>query len=183
MPKNAAGRNDPCPCGSGKKYKKCCLVRDEVQAPNAGHSHDHKGCSPHDHLRAGVLHLPAGLTEAQAREYVQRLDRWSHAGLDAFDQGRLEEAERIADQLRTEYPDQIDGEQLRAKVRLQQQRWEEAALGFEKAVVIALKYREDYDDEFIENLRREAEHAHAQAKGPDVNPGPSHNLQGNQPAH
>lgn len=19
-------RNDPCPCGSGKKYKKCCLV-------------------------------------------------------------------------------------------------------------------------------------------------------------
>jgi uncharacterized protein len=22
----AAGRNDPCPCGSGKKYKKCCLV-------------------------------------------------------------------------------------------------------------------------------------------------------------
>lgn len=21
------GRNDPCPCGSGKKYKKCCLRR------------------------------------------------------------------------------------------------------------------------------------------------------------
>lgn len=20
------GRNDPCPCGSGKKYKKCCYV-------------------------------------------------------------------------------------------------------------------------------------------------------------
>lgn len=20
------GRNDPCPCGSGKKYKKCCMV-------------------------------------------------------------------------------------------------------------------------------------------------------------
>src|SRR6266542_3582883 len=23
------GRNDPCPCGSGKKYKKCCLAKDE----------------------------------------------------------------------------------------------------------------------------------------------------------
>jgi len=23
----AVGRNDPCPCGSGKKYKKCCLQR------------------------------------------------------------------------------------------------------------------------------------------------------------
>ncbi|OGP89829.1 MAG: preprotein translocase subunit SecA [Deltaproteobacteria bacterium RBG_16_48_10] len=22
------GRNDPCPCGSGKKYKKCCLLRE-----------------------------------------------------------------------------------------------------------------------------------------------------------
>ena len=20
-----AGRNEPCPCGSGKKYKKCCM--------------------------------------------------------------------------------------------------------------------------------------------------------------
>ncbi|MDR1689720.1 MAG: SEC-C domain-containing protein [Clostridiales bacterium] len=24
------GRNDPCPCGSGKKYKKCCLSKDEI---------------------------------------------------------------------------------------------------------------------------------------------------------
>ncbi len=23
------GRNDPCPCGSGKKYKKCCLIKEE----------------------------------------------------------------------------------------------------------------------------------------------------------
>jgi len=22
--KKEPGRNDPCPCGSGKKYKKCC---------------------------------------------------------------------------------------------------------------------------------------------------------------
>lgn len=22
--KKEVGRNDPCPCGSGKKYKKCC---------------------------------------------------------------------------------------------------------------------------------------------------------------
>ena len=25
-PLRGVGRNDPCPCGSGKKYKKCCLV-------------------------------------------------------------------------------------------------------------------------------------------------------------
>lgn len=25
-----AGRNDPCPCGSGKKYKKCCLLKEKA---------------------------------------------------------------------------------------------------------------------------------------------------------
>jgi len=28
------GRNDPCPCGSGKKYKKCCLEADEAMQRN-----------------------------------------------------------------------------------------------------------------------------------------------------
>jgi protein O-GlcNAc transferase len=28
---NRPGRNDPCPCGSGKKYKKCCLPKEEAQ--------------------------------------------------------------------------------------------------------------------------------------------------------
>ncbi len=23
----SAGRNEPCPCGSGKKYKNCCLLK------------------------------------------------------------------------------------------------------------------------------------------------------------
>lgn len=23
------GRNDPCPCGSGKKYKNCCMLKDK----------------------------------------------------------------------------------------------------------------------------------------------------------
>ncbi|MGN1097700.1 MAG: SEC-C metal-binding domain-containing protein, partial [Clostridia bacterium] len=26
------GRNDPCPCGSGKKYKNCCMAKDEEEA-------------------------------------------------------------------------------------------------------------------------------------------------------
>ena len=25
-PFKGVGRNDPCPCGSGKKFKKCCLA-------------------------------------------------------------------------------------------------------------------------------------------------------------
>jgi len=29
-----AGRNDPCPCGSGKKYKNCCLDKDMAAGTN-----------------------------------------------------------------------------------------------------------------------------------------------------
>lgn len=25
------GRNDPCPCGSGKKYKHCCYAKDSAE--------------------------------------------------------------------------------------------------------------------------------------------------------
>jgi hypothetical protein len=32
---DAAGRNDPCPCGSGKKYKKCCLAADAERRDEA----------------------------------------------------------------------------------------------------------------------------------------------------
>ena len=29
------GRNDPCSCGSGKKYKKCCGVKKKISARKA----------------------------------------------------------------------------------------------------------------------------------------------------
>jgi hypothetical protein len=30
-PFRGVGRNDPCPCGSGKKFKKCCLGKPEAE--------------------------------------------------------------------------------------------------------------------------------------------------------
>jgi hypothetical protein len=37
-PSDKVGRNDPCPCGSGKKYKRCCEARDRERplSPYAG---------------------------------------------------------------------------------------------------------------------------------------------------
>lgn len=31
--KEPAGRNDPCPCGSGKKFKRCCMGKATREAP------------------------------------------------------------------------------------------------------------------------------------------------------
>ena len=30
-PSQKVGRNDPCPCGSGKKYKNCCMLKEQQQ--------------------------------------------------------------------------------------------------------------------------------------------------------
>ena len=62
-----AGRNDPCPCGSGKKYKQCCLQR--VEAPAAGvHTVAKPAALNMLHaLQAAVAHQLAGrLPEAEA---------------------------------------------------------------------------------------------------------------------
>lgn len=40
------GRNDPCPCGSGKKYKQCCFLK--------------KGPGGKKKLQAKWLNAPAG---------------------------------------------------------------------------------------------------------------------------
>lgn len=32
---SAVGRNEPCPCASGKKYKRCCLANDEPRKTHA----------------------------------------------------------------------------------------------------------------------------------------------------
>src|SRR5262245_40031510 len=44
----ATGRNDVCPCGSGKKYKKCHLAADEAAAPPPAGPPD-----PNDRVQAG----------------------------------------------------------------------------------------------------------------------------------
>jgi len=48
------GRNDPCPCGSGKKYKKCCYAEDQKRLSNpsdvAGVTLDELRQRPEQHL-------------------------------------------------------------------------------------------------------------------------------------
>ncbi|GAB4338731.1 MAG: hypothetical protein Kow0089_10930 [Desulfobulbaceae bacterium] len=57
------GRNDPCPCGSGLKYKRCCLRREGVAAP----------VSPAGQLRISLLaEIEKIQNAARQREEVVR---------------------------------------------------------------------------------------------------------------
>jgi len=78
------GRNAPCPCGSGKKYKKCCLI------PKAGKEQKYA---------SSTKFVPV---------YTQ-LDQLSNSVVDLIKQDRLDEAEAVSHKLLTDYPDQVDG--------------------------------------------------------------------------
>ncbi len=53
------GRNEPCPCGSGKKYKHCCIAKDEDRLYHssdvAGQTREEVAASPEQHLTMARL--------------------------------------------------------------------------------------------------------------------------------
>ena len=83
------GRNDPCPCGSGKKYKKCCLPLFERSSTQQQNS---------------ITQPPA-----YALADFDELDNLSNSVVDLINEGRLDEAEKVCHELLSRYPDQIDG--------------------------------------------------------------------------
>ncbi len=87
---NKTSRNDPCPCGSGKKYKKCCLEKDQTSERA-------------ELTRVAAKRAAAEKAQRQATreafEASQVLDAASNAVLDLVRAGRLDDAERAAREL------------------------------------------------------------------------------------
>ncbi len=69
-----AGRNDPCPCGSGSKYKYCCL--EEVESGTIHHQPVNNVSFDSDHLARKVLKSldNEALKRLAQREDIQRTD-------------------------------------------------------------------------------------------------------------
>jgi len=69
------GRNDPCPCGSGKKYKRCCLAKDEQRAAQEReHVPQPEEDAPSPAQAPDIHQIPAML-QALARKSSSRKDR------------------------------------------------------------------------------------------------------------
>jgi tetratricopeptide (TPR) repeat protein len=126
------GRNAPCPCGSGKKYKKCCLPLHQESSA--------QGVSP------GPVTLEPGLTD---------LDRLSNSVVDLIEEGRLEEAEEVCHQLLSRYPDQIDGTERLAEVYEAKGEKKKAAEYYRKAAEFAQK-SPGFDQELIDRYFSQA---------------------------
>jgi tetratricopeptide (TPR) repeat protein len=74
-PRSAVNRNDPCPCGSGLKYKKCCLGKPGAPGSAAEDAKPGTPTGPRALLaRATAMHRAGRLDEA-AKLYARVLER------------------------------------------------------------------------------------------------------------
>jgi tetratricopeptide (TPR) repeat protein len=101
MPK--AGRNDPCPCGSGQKYKRCCLDKDQAAEHQILATRRAELAALQAARRAEVDEFKATIEESR------ELDDASNGVVDLVHAGRLDEAEQAARDLLVRYPEVPDG--------------------------------------------------------------------------
>jgi tetratricopeptide (TPR) repeat protein len=160
MPKT--GRNDPCPCGSGKKYKRCCLAQDqareqlalaakraELQAQGAQHS------AKLAHYKAALLQRLQGL---QGLQEPDELEQDSNAVIDLIQAGQLDQAERAARELLVRYPEVHDGHDRLGMVYEARGMPHEAAQCYRQVVEFIRanphNYEPEFEQDFVELIDR-----------------------------
>ena len=70
------GRNEPCPCGSGKKYKNCCLGKE--YKPYCDHSKHNKQKTATEQRRADAEIKDVILNETDFGRIVKRVGSNKH---------------------------------------------------------------------------------------------------------
>jgi tetratricopeptide (TPR) repeat protein len=134
------GRNDPCPCGSGKKYKKCCegaaLAQSAEQARAARLATPPRGARP----------IP------ETAGYVgDDLDELSNGVVDLIAARRFDEALGACERLLIEYPEVVDGLERSAMVHEARRDFAPAVDFYRRA--LAFTERPDQRDGFDEEGR------------------------------
>ncbi len=135
MPKT--GRNDPCPCGSGKKYKHCCLKKDRAAE------------------LAPAIAQRVALQAQKANQVALRKDyqeESSNAVVDLVHAGRLDEAEQAARELLVRYPEVHDGYDRLGMVYEARGQFREAADCYRKVIEFTRANPEDYDAGFVDSF-------------------------------
>ncbi len=128
------GRNDPCACGSGKKYKKCCMAGDEAAARAA---------------RPAPAAVPA--RRSSLAGYVQEHDELaeaSNAVVDMVQAGHLDAAEQAAQDLLARFPDVHDGYDRLGMVCEARGDHRQAAEYYRRAIAVIRNHPDNYDPGF-----------------------------------
>jgi tetratricopeptide (TPR) repeat protein len=141
------GRNDPCPCGSGKKYKQCCLRKEEQaehEALAALSRAQKNGSGGYSDLVKTADQLAADYEEDVA------LAEASNAAVDLVHAGKLDEAEQAARDLLVRFPDVHDGYDRLGMVYEARGDNKQAAHYYRQALEFIRQRPDQYDDAGLE---------------------------------
>ena len=153
------GRNDPCHCGSGNKYKKCCLAKDQAterdrfvkdQAP-------HHTPAAADRLQVEEFKAVVAARLARAEEedaYEDALDATSNAVVDLVRAGKLDEAEAAARDLLRRFPDVHDGWDRLGMVHEARGNSRQAADCYRKVIEFIRHHPDRYDTGMAEQFTK-----------------------------
>ncbi len=138
------GRNDPCRCGSGKKYKLCCLRKDEAAASADAEA-----------KQAAAAERAKNLLEALEEQLADEdLDEASNAVVDLIHAGKLDEAEVAANDLLVRFPEVHDGYDRLGMVAEARGDKKLAAAHYRKLLEFAQQNADLIDPRLIEGYRK-----------------------------
>ncbi len=155
------GRNDPCPCGSGDKYKKCCLPKEggvereqlaKVETRRAESAAAHR--LPLRDVKAAIAAILSGAGDADEDE----LTITSNAAADLVRAGKLDEAEQAARDLQARFPEVHDGYDRLGMVHEARGENRQAADCYRKVIALVRDHPDDYgpgfEDVFVKLVNR-----------------------------
>lgn len=129
------GRNDSCPCGSGKKYKKCCIA-----------------LTPQDLAK---FYYSKSDSNNMDRIFESDIDLLANSVMDLIQAKKFDEAENVCRKLLDQFPEQVDGLSCSALVFQAQENFLKAADYTEKAIAFMRKRKDEYDSEIIEEMEKD----------------------------
>ena len=153
------GRNDPCHCGSGNKYKKCCLAKDEAaerdRLIDAQARRAERAAGPRLPVRELTAAVAARLRMAEEEDaYEDELDAASNAVVQLVGAAKLDEAEAAARDLLVRFPDVHDGWDRLGMVHEARGDSRQAAECYRKVIDFIRQHPDDYDADMIEQFAK-----------------------------
>lgn len=146
------GRNDPCPCGSGRKYKVCCLKKDEDAARER-----FQQAAAESAAQAAAVAAKAqrqALATLEALDHERDLAEDSNAVIALVKAGKLDEAEQAARELLVNYPEVHDGYDRLGMVYEARGHNRQAADCYRKVIDFVRDHPDQYDPEFANTFHR-----------------------------
>lgn len=146
MTTHKVGRNDLCPCGSGKKYKKCCEVGEPDQAVTTDFSVPQALQTAMSQHQAGQLSQAAALYKKILQLQANHPDALHLLGLVAKQQGDHVTAIKLMTKSLSVKPDYVEAHVNMGATMQEQEKFQEAAACYRKALALKPNYAEVYSN-------------------------------------